>query len=177
MIVFSNDYLIKHQDNMADINDNILDFGLPRSRYPESCKGVDIVIGVDEAGRGCVLGSLLYCAAFWPLSEHEAICKLGFDDSKQLKESERESFFDTIVGHPSIGYVIEELTAPFLSEEMLKASPTSLNQISYDGVIRMLAKIRDAEPNPPNITDIYIDTVGEKYHNIYSHPIILQAVS
>lgn len=145
---------------MSDINESVLDFGLPRCRFPASCKGVDIVVGVDEAGRGPVLGSLVYCAAFWPVSEHEAICKLGFDDSKQLKESERDSFFDTIVGHPSIGYVIEELTAPFLSEQMLKANPTSLNQISYDGVIRMLAKIRDAEPNPPTITDVYIDTVG-----------------
>jgi ribonuclease HII len=37
-----------------------------------------------------VVGSLVYCAAFWPLSENEAISKLGFDDSKVLKEGERE---------------------------------------------------------------------------------------
>jgi ribonuclease H2 subunit A len=36
-----------------------------------------VVIGIDEAGRGPVLGSLVYCAAFWPVSEHDAICKLG----------------------------------------------------------------------------------------------------
>ena len=35
-------------------------------------------------------GSLVYCAAFWPLTENEEISKLGFDDSKVLKEGERE---------------------------------------------------------------------------------------
>jgi ribonuclease HII len=79
------------------------------TNFPDACKGVDIVVGIDEAGRGPVLGtlfillhinsffytsyilgSLIYCAAFWPASEHEAISKLGFDDSKALKEHERE---------------------------------------------------------------------------------------
>ena len=79
-------------------------------------RGVDIVIGIDEAGRGPVLGSLVYCAAFWPASEHDTISKLGFDDSKQLKEGERDRFFDKIRSHPSIGWVIEELTAEFISQ-------------------------------------------------------------
>ena len=84
-------------------------------RIPESCKGVDIVIGVDEAGRGPVLGPLVYAAAFWPLSEDEEIQKMGFNDSKQLKEGDRDGFFSSIRNHPSIGWVIEELTAADLS--------------------------------------------------------------
>ena len=44
---------------------------------------------------------------------------------------------------------------------MLKPTPTSLNQISYDGVIRMLSAIKDASPNPPLIGDVFIDTVGK----------------
>ena len=77
------------------------------------------LIGIDEAGRGPVLGSLVYCAAFWPASEHEAISKLGFDDSKQLKEGERDRLFDNIRAHPSIGWVIEEITAQEISEVLL----------------------------------------------------------
>ena len=90
--------------------------GWPRVYIPDSCRNVEIVIGIDEAGRGPVLGSLIYCAAFWPVSEHEAICKLGFDDSKQLKEGERDRLFDSIRAHPSIGWVIEEITAQEISE-------------------------------------------------------------
>ena len=87
----------------------------PRVHIPDSCRNVEIFIGIDEAGRGPVLGSLVYCAAFWPASEHEAICKLGFDDSKQLKEGERDRLFDKIRAHPSIGWVIEEITAQEIS--------------------------------------------------------------
>lgn len=88
----------------------------PKIRVPDSCRGVDIVVGIDEAGRGPVLGSLVYCAAFWPLSENDAICKMGFDDSKQLKEGEREKFLQEILQHPSIGYVVRDVTAREIGE-------------------------------------------------------------
>jgi ribonuclease H2 subunit A len=83
---------------------------------PEACKGVDIVIGVDEAGRGPVLGSLVYAAAFWPVSESSEIEKMGFDDSKQLKEGERDRLLSQLISHPSIGWVIEEISAETISE-------------------------------------------------------------
>jgi ribonuclease H2 subunit A len=133
-------------------------------RIPPACCGVDIVIGIDEAGRGPVLGPLIYAAAFWPVSEDENIKRMcDFDDSKKLKEGEREKLLDQILEHPSIGWVIDELTAEKISEDMLRAHPISLNTISYDAVIRILATIRDPpkEENPPQVTDVFIDTVGD----------------
>lgn len=46
---------------------------------------------------------------------------------------------------------------------MLKASPISLNTISYNGVIRMLETIRDVSPNPPCVEHVYVDTGMRKY--------------
>lgn len=133
-------------------------------RIPPACRGVDIVIGIDEAGRGPVLGPLIYAAAFWPVSEDENIKKMcDFDDSKKLKEGEREKLLDQILVHPSIGWVIDELTAEKISADMLRAHPISLNAISYDAVIRILSTIRDPPKvdNPPMVTDVFIDTVGD----------------
>lgn len=155
-----------------------------RVRIPESCKGVDIVVGVDEAGRGPVLGPLVYAAAFWPVSEDAEIQKMGFNDSKQLKESDRDGFFKSIRDHPSIGWVIEEVTAAEISrvcthllnlqyfaisliikrlitQDMLRANPISLNTLSYDAVCRMLQRIVDEKPVAPQVTDVFVDTVGD----------------
>jgi len=44
---------------------------------------------------------------------------------------------------------------------MLKASPISLNSLSYDAVIRILSKIKNVGPVSPEIGDIFIDTVGD----------------
>jgi len=121
-----------------------------------------VVVGIDEAGRGPVLGALVYSAAFWPLSEHEAICKLGFDDSKQLKEGERDKLFERIRSHGSIGWVIGELSAELISQEMLRRNPISLNALSYDAVVWMLEQIRDGKDGEaPIINEVFVDTVGD----------------
>lgn len=44
---------------------------------------------------------------------------------------------------------------------MLKASPTSLNALSYDAVIRGLKKIVEDRDTAPTVTDIFVDTVGD----------------
>ena len=136
-----------------------------RVRVPESCRGVEVVVGIDEAGRGSVLGSLIYTAAFWPVTEHEAICKLGYDDSKQVKEAERNRLAKGVKEHSSIGWAIAELPPEMISEKMLKTSPTSLNAISYRSVVWMLEQIKNPSEangfNPPIVKDLFIDTVGD----------------
>lgn len=47
----------------------------------------EIEIGIDEAGRGPVLGSLVYGCCWWPVNKGaEMRDKFGFNDSKQLTE-------------------------------------------------------------------------------------------
>eukprot|EP01031_Cornospumella_fuschlensis_P029057 gene29057-35071_t len=129
---------------------------------PSCLLNTEIVIGIDEAGRGPVLGSLIYCAAFWPVSMDEEIKKMGFDDSKALKEGERDQMMKEILEHGSIGWVINEIDAEKISEEMLRPSPTSLNTLSYDGVIQMLQTIYNSHPTQaPTIGNVFIDTVGD----------------
>lgn len=41
---------------------------------PQNLKGTDVPVklGIDEAGRGPVMGPMVYAAAFWPVEEDES---------------------------------------------------------------------------------------------------------
>ena len=59
-----------------------------------------IKIGLDEAGRGCVLGPLYVGAAvFWSEEDEDYFRKIGVKDSKQLTAEKRDSLFLEIKKH------------------------------------------------------------------------------
>lgn len=41
--------------------------------------GTPVKLGIDEAGRGAILGPLVYGAAYWPIAEDAECVALGFD--------------------------------------------------------------------------------------------------
>ena len=50
-------------------------------------KDEEIEIGIDEAGRGPVLGHMVYGIAFWPVAVGDKMRQTyGFADSKKLTE-------------------------------------------------------------------------------------------
>ncbi len=59
----------------------------------DSAFGVKRVCGVDEAGRGPLVGPVSVCACVMPAD----IPVLGINDSKKLTEKKREELFDSIV--------------------------------------------------------------------------------
>lgn len=61
-----------------------------------------IVLGIDEAGRGPVLGPMVYACCYWKLENQELIKKnLKFADSKTLTESKREQIFELMKKYPN----------------------------------------------------------------------------
>lgn len=48
-------------------------------RHVEYAFGTPVKMGIDEAGRGAILGPLVYGAAYWPISEDAECSSLGFD--------------------------------------------------------------------------------------------------
>ncbi|KAJ2681272.1 Ribonuclease H2 subunit A, partial [Coemansia sp. RSA 1285] len=51
------------------------------------------VVGVDEAGRGPVLGPMVYAMCYCRQSDYAELSGLGFADSKQLSEPQRMRLF------------------------------------------------------------------------------------
>jgi len=129
------------------------------SEVPKMClNGVPCCIGIDEAGRGPVLGSMVYGLAYWPVSEKISINELGFNDSKQLTEADRARYFKLIKKEKDrIGNVICDLSASYISASMMARDPVSLNAISHSAAIEMVERII---AKGVNVMEIYVDAVG-----------------
>lgn len=132
----------------------------------------DICLGIDEAGRGPVLGPMVYACAYWPEKYSEDIKKhFKFNDSKQLSAEKREKMFEDIKTHSNLmKYKIIVISPEEISFKMYKREKVSLNDISHDAAYNL---IKSALDENVNITSVYIDTIGppEKYEHSISRRI------
>ncbi len=133
--------------------------------YLPTFSGRPVQLGIDEAGRGPVVGPMVYGCCYSPIEDSELIAKAGFADSKQLTEEKRERLWSLIEKQTlPIGYIVNNLSAESLSGQMLGRVGHNLNAISYDAAIHMIRKVMNAGAK---IEEVYVDTVGDpvKYQN------------
>nr|XP_026694301.1 ribonuclease H2 subunit A-like isoform X2 [Ciona intestinalis] len=151
---------IEHFLNNCDENFK-LKSDIPKLLTSEPC-----CLGIDEAGRGPVLdfmnelysGPMVYASCFTPISCKDKLAGLGCDDSKVLKEEQRESLFETLnKASEYIGWMIHILSPAYISTSMLGRSKYNLNSISHDTAIDL---IRSALKLGVEVTEVYVDTVG-----------------
>lgn len=120
-------------------------------------------MGVDEAGRGPVLGPMVYGIAYAPLSNKQLLVDLGCADSKSLTENQRDSIFDKIcTENDKIGWAVEAISPNYIANSMYRRCKKSLNEVSMQSAIGL---IEGALKAGVNVTKIFVDTVGppEKY--------------
>ncbi|CAN8064547.1 unnamed protein product [Agarophyton chilense] len=115
------------------------------------------ILGIDEAGRGPVLGPMVYAAAVCPKSQLSSLRALGVNDSKSFKEDQRDKLRDKIEGASFLRIFERCLTAAYLSQSMLRRKKYNLNLISHDTALGL---VQDALDKGVNVTEIYVDTVG-----------------
>ncbi|XP_046373828.2 ribonuclease H2 subunit A-like [Haliotis rufescens] len=130
-----------------------------KSEVPEICKTEPCCLGIDEAGRGPVLGPMVYGIAYCPLSRQEKLKEMGLADSKTLSEEQRESMLEKMkAASDSVGWIVEILTPAYISNSMLRRTKYNLNALSHDSAIGLLQR---ALSLGANITEVYVDTVGD----------------
>lgn len=126
-----------------------------------------VVLGVDEAGRGPVLGPMVYGIAYCLESYQEDLKKkYGFADSKTLKDDRRRELFHIIEQpahelHKNVGWATRTMTARDISAAMLQgrgaAGGANLNEQAHNTTIQLIREVLAAGVN---VTKIFVDTVG-----------------
>ena len=130
-----------------------------KSMVPDLAKSEPCCMGIDEAGRGPVLGPMVYSTSYCPLSQDEKLKELGFADSKTLNEEQREELFKSINENNRIlGWITRVLSPNYISNQMLRRTKYNLNQISHDTAIWLIKSVLESGVN---LQQVYVDTVGD----------------
>lgn len=116
------------------------------------------VLGIDEAGRGPVLGPMVYGCAYCTASDLPRIAKLEFADSKTLNEAKREEFYKKICEDERMGWAVDAIQPEDLSAQMLSRQRCSLNVISQESAAGL---IRTVLSRGVNLQQVFVDTVGD----------------
>lgn len=138
----------------------------PSERIPKELIGIRCIIGIDEAGRGPVLGPLVYSLFISPEDDESWLKKNGANDSKLLTASSREAFFDILLANdaPVMGWRAGILHPEHISNCMLRRNKINLNELSYSTVYSLIESVLK---DGVIITSAFVDTLGkaEKYED------------
>ncbi|KAG7844575.1 hypothetical protein KL941_003951 [Ogataea angusta] len=125
-----------------------------------------VILGVDEAGRGPVLGPMVYGIAYC-LKDYSNDLKsvYGFADSKTLTVERRDQLMKSIIEPDgdlcqNVGWATTTMTARDISSEMLKPRSIgniNLNEQAHDATIKLIQGVIDQQVN---LKEVYVDTVG-----------------
>lgn len=120
------------------------------------------IVGIDEAGRGPVLGPMVYGVCWVPEEHHQYLDKCGMQDSKVLDHEKRSALvkkLDTLAETHNVGYKVTHLEADYLSAKMLSMPRVAnLNSISHETAAALINHVVSLGHH---VTRAYVDTVGD----------------
>lgn len=108
----------------------------------------EVIVGIDEAGRGPVIGPMVYAAYIMHANEY---CERRFIDSKQLTPATRKNYYATMT---NFAYIIIE---PIHITTYMNNNIKNLNQISEEAVIQLLTEVNN---KCKNVKMVYVDALG-----------------
>jgi ribonuclease H2 subunit A len=127
--------------------------------------GPACALGVDEAGRGPVLGPMVYGLFYLPLPLCDPLLRdtHHFDDSKVLTPTVRSNLMEKLCTpetdlYTQCGWAVDVMSARDIGANMMKPAGTyNLNAQAMDATI---ALIQGVYKRGVNVKEIYIDTIG-----------------
>lgn len=146
----------------------ILSSSSSSSSSSPSTTATPCVLGIDEAGRGPVLGPMVYSAFYLPLDLHHSLLArdYSFNDSKVLSSQTRLHLMRLLCTpghalHDACGYAVKALSARDISSGMMRPGGVgayNLNAQAMDATIEIIRGV--VEDRGINVQEVYIDTIG-----------------
>jgi ribonuclease HII len=94
------------------------------------------IAGIDEAGRGPVIGPLVICLAYCRREDEKRLRKLSSRDSKQLTKEQRQSAYEEL--KKFVVFRWAEISAADLNQLMTEMSLNDIEAKVMSGLIRKL---------------------------------------
>ncbi len=99
-----------------------------------------IIVGLDEAGRGPVLGPLVIAALAFKEDDIPKLAELGVKDSKLLRSQVRQQLFERI--HELVHDFRIEVIEPDAIDLSVKGGNSNLNWLEADTSARLISELK-----------------------------------
>lgn len=108
-----------------------------------------LIAGVDEAGRGCVVGPLVVAGIAVPAENIALLSELGVKDSKKLTPKKREALYPEILRLTHSHHIIK--VRPYLIDRAVRCK-VALNKLNRLEAKTMAKIIEELKPD-----EVYVD--------------------
>lgn len=98
------------------------------------------ICGIDEAGRGCIVGPLVICGAMIDEKKEQQLKELGVKDSKLLTPKQRERIAETLKKH--IEYQVIIIPAAEIDKNVLSETGSNLNWLEADKSVELINMLK-----------------------------------
>lgn len=137
---------------LSKIPENIIDTSSP------------CILGVDEAGRGPVIGPMVYAVSYCRKDFESDLKQFQFADSKVLTAEQRTDLMKALCEEEAlkhnIGWATTVMSAQDISSGMLRPNSHgnyNLNEQAHDTTIELIQQVVKLGVN---VAELYVDTVG-----------------
>ena len=127
-----------------------------------------MISGIDEAGKGPVLGPMCVAGVLLDEKKLDALTLLGVKDSKQLSAKRREMFADKIKELADRYYILE--VSPFQIDELRQAM--TMNEIMVSCFARILEELRPHHAFV-DAADVIASRFGDNIKRKYGRDVII----
>lgn len=113
------------------------------------------IAGVDEAGRGCVIGPLVIAAVLFDEETVSILPEIGVKDSKKLSAKKREKLFHEIK-ELAIDYHLFEISPRVIDKVVFRNVP--LRRLNYLETMVMASVLRGLRPDEAHVDPCDVDS-------------------